>query len=184
MDLDSDSVVLVRDVEHQTVLPDQVSDLEASEWEVHLELPALGLEQMAEAAAMSQQAPQDLPGALGQDPAFSGMARKPATTKYNQVMVLHSILAMVWATYMVATARMAPMFRTAYTFIHLDLEVVTAWEAQVPLVLLDLVLSYLWRWEAERHPALSVGLAQAQVAPAAALLLLRGLKLKKDSINK
>lgn len=70
---------------------------------------------------------------------------------------------------------------------QVDSIVVTAWEAQVPLVLLDLALSYLWRWEAEGHQALLAEAAQVQagqVAPAAPLLrLLPRLYVKQDNVN-
>lgn len=68
--------------------------------------------------------------------------------------------------------------------IPVDSEVVTAWEAQVSLVLLHLALNSLWHLEAEVHQAQLAVPAQAQGALEDLPLRLQGLKIKEDSFNK
>lgn len=60
-----------------------------------------------------------------------------------------------------------------------DSEVVTAWEGQASLVLLDLSLSNRRRWLAEVHQAGLAAPPRAPVVPVDPLLRLRGLKLMK-----
>lgn len=76
------------------------------------------------------------------------------------------------------------MVRMVCTVTPLDSEVVTARELQVPLVLLDPVLSKLWLLDVQDHQAVLALPPQGQVPPAAVLLQPPGLKLKKDSANK
>lgn len=128
-----------------------------------LELPPLGQAEVSEAAALLKWEHQVCLEAFRADPTFSGLSHKP-TTKYSQVMVLPSILA---------TAMAATVWVLAA--IPLDTEMVTVLEAQVSLVLLGLVLSNLWRREADPQARLA-GPARAEVPPVDPLLPLRGLK--------
>lgn len=107
------------------------------------------------------------------------MPRKPASTKGSQVTVFHNILAKA-----IGQARLVSMARMAVTNSPLDLEMVTAGELQVPLVLLDPVLRRPWRLESQVHQALLGLPPRGQVPPAGALLQPPGLKLNKDSGNK
>ena len=102
---------------------------------------------------------------------------------------------MVWAaptdqTDMAATARVVSMLQmdssatpvTVSTATPVLSEVVTAWEATVPLVLLHLAVRYLWRREVPQAPLEEAD--RAQVALGDPLLRLQGPKLKEDSFNK
>lgn len=114
------------------------------------------------------------------DPAFNGVARKAHTTQDYLFTVAHTIMAkgmdMAHTAQVFSTVR-TPCMVTVAT--PVDSEVVSAWEPQVPSVQWDLLLSNLWRQEAEGHQALQAGPARARGPAVPVLPRLPGLKLKQ-----
>lgn len=126
--------------------------------------------------ALPHQAPKDLSEVLGTDPVFTGMDSKAVNIQDSLFTVLsHSIMAK--GMDMAPTAQAVSIVRTACTMSEapVDSDPVTAWEASVPLVFLDMVLNKLRRREAEGHQVLAAEPPRAQVAPGPALRL-RGPK--------
>lgn len=82
------------------------------------------------------------------------MARNSATIQDPLVTV--SLVVMAKAMVSTASAAMARMAGTFRVASPVDPEVSSAWEAQVPLVLLHLALSKLRRCKAEGHHVLLV----------------------------
>lgn len=105
---------------------------------------------MPEGVALPHQSHKDLSEVLGTDPVFTGMDRKAVNIQDSLFTVLsHSIMAK--GMDMAPTAQAVSMVRTACTMSEatpVDSEPVTAWEASVPLVFLDLALNKLRRREA------------------------------------
>lgn len=104
------------------------------------------------------------------------MASKAVITQESLFTVSLSIMAK--GMDMAPTARVVSIYRTACTMsavTPVDSEPVTAWEASVPLVLLDLALNKFKRREAEAHQVLVAEPVCAQVVPGLALRL-RGPK--------
>lgn len=75
----------------------------------------------------------------------------------SPVVMVKAMVPTVWAACMdMAVVFMARTAGTFWVASPADPEVSSAWEAQVPLVLLHLALSKLRRWEAEGHHVLLV----------------------------
>lgn len=127
--------------------------------------------------ALPHQEHKDLSEVLGTDPVFTGMDSKAVNIQDSLFTVLsHSIMAK--GMDMASTAQAVSIVRTACTMSEatpVDSEPVTAWEASVPLVFLDMALNKLRRREAEGHQVLAAEPPRAQVAPGPALRL-RGPK--------
>lgn len=151
----ADTLLSAWDMEGQMVFSEQAL-AQASAWEADLELPDLGLEQVLEATALPQQAHQLCPEALGAHPdtILKFKFSFPHTIMAKAMVVMVLAASMDWAD-MAPTARVVSIIHTAVMVPSASTPaysvVVTAWEAQVSLVLLHLALNSLWHLEAKVH---------------------------------
>lgn len=106
--------------------------------------------------ALPHQTHKDLSEVLETHPVFTGVDIKAVNIQDSLFTVSPSIMAK--GTDMASTAQAVSIVRTACTMspaTPVDTEPVTAWEASVPLVFLDLALNKLRRREAEGHHVLA-----------------------------